>query len=240
MKESGSAKRFVRRAQRKFVRRTGVLLLVFTLSPFPFSLYPAPVAAQEVVDRWVATINGRELITYTDLLWQLALQPDTPIDQPRSEDLQRVLNLLIDQRLISQEAGKLPTITPSDADVDKATNELVKRFPSQAAFYERLARVGLTGEGLREIVRQRVEIENYLNFRFRSFTIISTQEIADYYRDVYVPRHRRQSPGRIVPTLEQATADIERTLTENKIESDTDAFLEDARTRAEIVILNQV
>jgi hypothetical protein len=223
-----------------FVRRTGVLLLVFTLYPLPFALCPAPVAAQEIVDRWVATINGRELITYTDLLWQLALQPDTPIDQPRSEDLQRVLNLLIDQRLISQEAGKLPTITPSDADVDKATNELVKRFPSQAAFYERLARVGLTGEGLREIVRQRVEIENYLNFRFRSFTIISTQEIADYYRDVYVPRHRRQSPGRIVPTLEQATPDIERTLTEGKIESDTDAFLEDARTRAEIVILNQV
>jgi hypothetical protein len=220
-------------------RRARIFLLVFLLSPFAFLLAPAPASAQEVVDRWVATINNRELITYTDLLWQLALQPDTPIDQPRSEDLQRVLNLLLDQRLISQEAGKLPTITPSDADVDKATNELVKRFPSQAAFYERLARVGLTAEGLREIVRQRVEIENYLNFRFRSFTIISTQEIADYYRDVFVPRHRRQSPGRIIPTLEQATPEIERTLTESKIESDTDAFLEDARTRADIVILIQ-
>ena len=93
---------------------------------------------------------------------------------------------------------------------------------------------------MRDIVRQRVEIENYLNFRFRSFTIVSQQEIAEYYRDVYVPRHRRQTPGRIVPTLVQATPEIERTLTESKIESDTDAFLEDARTRAEIVILNPV
>ena len=225
---------------RKFGGATRALVLALTLSPFAFTLHTPSASAQEVVDRWVATINNRELITYTDLLWQLALQPDTPIDSPRSEDLQRVLNLLIDQRLISQEAGKLPTITPSDADVDKALNELVKRFPSQSAFYERTARVGLTGEGLREIVRQRVEIENYLNFRFRSFTIISTKEIADYYRDVYVPRHRRQSPGRIVPALEQASPDIERTLTEAKIESDTDAFLEDARARAEIVILNQV
>jgi hypothetical protein len=224
----------------KFGTRARVLLLALTLYLLPFTLLTPPASAQEVVDRWVATINNRELITYTDLLWQLALQPDTPIDSPRSEDLQRVLNLLIDQRLISQEAGKLPTITPSDADVDKATGELVKRFPSQAAFYERLARVGLTGEGLREIVRQRVEIENYLNFRFRSFTIISTQEIADYYRDVFLPRHRRTSPGRIVPTLEQATPEIERTLTESKIESDTDAFLEDARTRADIVILIQL
>lgn len=221
-------------------RRTGVFLLALTLYPLPFTLLTPSASAQEVVDRWVATINSRELITYTDLLWQLALQPDTPLDQPRSEDLQRVLTLLIDQRLISQEAGKLPTITPSDADVDKATNDLIKRFPSQAAFYERIARVGLTAEQLREIVRQRVEIENYLNFRFRSFTVISQTEIADYYRDVYVPRHRRLSPGRIVPTLEQATAEIEQTLTESKIESDTDAFLEDARTRADIVILSQV
>ena len=106
--------------------------------------------------------------------------------------------------------------------------------------YKRQTRVGLTAEQLRDIVRERIEIENYLNFRFRSFTIISTQEVADYYRDVYVPRHRRQSPGRIVPTLEQATPEIERTLTESKIESDTDAFLEDARTRAEIIILNPV
>lgn len=233
-------KRHARVSLKRLGRGARALLLALTLYPVPCALFPAPASAQEVVDRWVATINNRELITYTDLLWQLALRPNTPIDSPRSEDLQYALNLLIDQRLISQEAGKLPTITPSDADVDKATNELVKRFPSQAAFYERLARVGLTGEGLREIVRQRVEIENYLNFRFRSFTIISTQEIADYYRDVFVPRHRRLSPGRIVPTLEQATPEIERTLTENKIESDTDAFLEDARTRADIVILSQV
>ena len=222
------------------MRKFGNSARILSLSLLPLILFAPRASAQEVVDRWVATINNRELVTYTDLLWQLALQPDTPIDEPRSEDLQRVLNLLIDQRLIAQEAGRLPTITPSDAEVEQGTNELVKRFPTQAAFYERIARVGLTADQLRDIVRQRIEIVNYLNFRFRSFTIISPQEIADYYRDVYVPRHRRQSPGRIVPTLEQISPEIERELTESKIESDTDAFLEDARTRAEIVILNPV
>ncbi len=199
-----------------------------------------PTAAQEVVDKMVASINGRELITYTDLLWQLALQPDTPIDQPRADDLQHALNLLIDQRLIAEEAGKLPAITAKEADVERATNELIKRFPSQEGFRERLQRVGLTPDQLREIVRQRIEIDNYLNFRFRSFVVITPKEIADHYRDVYVPRWRRQSPGRIVPTLEEATKQIEQTLTEAKIESDSDAFLEDARARAEIVILNPV
>ena len=218
--------------------RRALLLLSLTLSPFPLS--PAPARAQEVVDKMVATINGTELITYTDLLWQLALQPDTNLESPRTEELQRALNRLIDQRLIAQEGGRLPTIAPKEEDVTAAQNELIKRFPTPAAFQQRAARVGLTKEQFYEIVRQRVEIERYLDFRFRSFVVVTEREIADYYRDTYVPRLRRQFPGRVPPTLEEAAKQIERTLTEDKIESDTDAFLEDARARAEIVILNPV
>jgi hypothetical protein len=101
-------------------------------------------------------------------------------------------------------------------------------------------KVGLTSEKLAEILDQRERIEKYLDFRFRNFVVVSQTEIADYYRDVYVPRTRARSPGRIVDTLEKARAEIERTLTEGKIESDTDAFLDTVRERAEIVMLNPV
>lgn len=208
-----------------------------------FFLYPAPcLFSQEVVDKMVAVVNGRELITYSDLLWQLALQPDTPLDQPRPEDLQRALQILIDQRLIAQEAENLPAITPRREEIERALKDLYSRFPSSADFYRRLNRVGLgeNSEQLREIIRQRVSIENYLDFRFRSFTVVTPQEVADYYRDVYVPRLRRQAPGRIVPKVEEATPEIEKELTASKIESDVDEFLEDARERAEIVILSPV
>jgi hypothetical protein len=212
--------------------------LTFCLLPFSF----APAHAQEVVDKMVAVINGRELITHTDLLWQLALEPNVPLDNPRSEDLNRVLQLLIDQRLIAQEAEKLPTIAPRNQEIEAALAELVSRFPSKAGFYERLARVGLgeDSEQLREIVRQRVAIENYLIFRFRSFAIVTPQEVEDYYRNVWVPRRRRQAPGRIVPELKDAREEIEKELTESKVESDIDRFLEDARNRAEIQILSPV
>ena len=228
-------------ALRAVRRALPLALLVFALSPVPLSPFsPGASRAQVVVDKMVATINGSELITYTDLLWQLALQPDTPLENPRPEDLQRALSRLIDQRLIAQEGGRLPTIAPKEEDVRAAQNELIKRFPTPAAFHQRIARVGLTAEQFYEIVRQRVEIERYLDFRFRSFVVVTEKEIADYYRDTYVPRLRRQAPGRVPPTLEEASKQIEQTLTEDKIESDTDAFLEDARARAEIVILNPV
>jgi len=216
------------------------LLLPFALLPF-YPLSPCP--AQEVVDKMVATVNAgvrTDLITYSDLLWQLALQPNTSIANPSSEDLNRALRLVIDQRLILQEAEKLPTLAPIADEIRNARDQLVKVFPSAAEFRQRLLRVGLTSEKLEEILEQRVRIEKYLDFRFRNFVLISQKEIADYYQDVYVPRLRSRSPGQIIPTLEEARSEIDRTLTEAKIESDTDAFLDSARERAEIVMLSPV
>jgi hypothetical protein len=199
----------------------------------------SPVIAQEIVDRTVATVYGgtrTDLITYSDLLWQTALQPDTPVP-PRPEDLNRALQLIIDQHLILQEADRLPTIAPSDEEIQKERDDLVKHFPSEPEFRQRLEHVGLSSDQLREIIRQRVAINKYLDFRFRSFTVVTQKEVADYYRDVFIPRLKRESPGRIVPTLEQAKGQIEKTLTESKIESETDAFLDTARENAEIITL---
>jgi len=223
---------------------TRILKPIFTALVVAFICFCATVcSAQQVVDKMVATVNAgvrTDLITYSDLMWQLALQPRTVLDNPSSEDLNRALRLLIDQRLILQEAEKIPTIIPTQREVSDARDELARNFTSVTEFQERLQRVGLTSEKLNEIVEQRLKMEKYLDFRFRNFVVISQKEIADYYRDVYTPRVHARLPGRIVPTLEQVRDEIEKTLMEAKIESDTDAFLDQARERAEIVTLNPV
>lgn len=210
---------------------------------FCLLLFVVCVSGQEVVDKTVATVNGgvrTDLITYSDLLWQLALQPNTPLAQPSSEALNSALRLIQDQRLILQEAVKLPTIAPTEQEIQKARDELVKQFPSREELEKRMIQVGLTSEKLSEIMEERVHIEKYLDFRFRSFIVISQKDVGEYYRDVYVPRFKQRSPSLIVPTVEQARPEIETILTEAKVESDIDSFLDNARDRAEIVILNPV
>ena len=228
------------RVARRSTGFLGLLVCLFTIS--------SSVSAQQVIDKMVETVNAGVLpdcrqiclITYSDLLWQLALQPNTQLDNPSSEELNRALQLLTDQRLILQEAEKLPSIAPTSDEVKAAGDELAKAFASPTEFQQRLQRVGLTAEKLNELLEQRVRIEKYLDFRFRNFVVITQKEIADYYKDVYVPRRRARAPGQIVPTLDEARSEIEQTLTEAKIESDMDAFLDNARERAEIVVLNPV
>ena len=225
------------------MRQLIVKLLIVIAVVIASFCFAEEVRAQRVVDKMVATVSAgvkTDLISYSDLVWQLALQPDTPLDNPTPVDLNRALRLLIDQRLILQEAEKLPTINPTPKEISDARDELAKNFSSVSDFQQRLMRVGLTSEKLNEIIDQRLKMEKYLDFRFRSFVVISQAEIADYYKDVYIPRLKARSPGRVLPSLEEAKADIVRILTEAKIESDTDAFLDTARERAEIVMLNPI
>lgn len=200
-----------------------------------------PARTVEVVDRMVAVVNGAELITYSDLLWQLALQPGVPLDAPRNEDLRRALDLLIDQRLIAQEAGKLPSVAPTEKEITDEQKRIISFFSPQSEFYRRLERVGLGEDStqFREIVQDRVRIRKYLDFRFRSFTVVTPQEVEAYYRDVYVPRRRRQSPGQVIPELKTVFDELKKELIENKIDSDTDDFLEEARAAAQITILDE-
>src|SRR5437660_11433174 len=81
-------------------------------------------SAQTVVDKTVASVtNGAratpDLITYSDLVWQLALEPSRPLaERPNSANLNQALRKLEDQLLILQEARKLPI-----ANTDKARQE---------------------------------------------------------------------------------------------------------------------
>jgi hypothetical protein len=155
------------------------------------------------------------------------------------------LRLVEDQLLILQEARKLPTAdTPKgveerDAEVAKRRNELGQAFGSAARLQERMTRVGLTSEQLDAILRDRVMVDQYLDFRFRAFVVVTPKEINDRYNEVYGPQ---RNSGRIVPTLDQVRTRIEQDVTVEKIAAQIDTFVDSLREQpgTEIVILNPV
>jgi len=202
--------------------------------------------AQEIVDKTVATVSDGgdpELITYSDLLWQLALVPNAPLTPPTSEDLNLALQIIIRQRLIALEAKRVPREEPSEEEVDKEIERVLNQFPSTADFVRRLNIVGFDSvkdENFQSMMEQRVSIEKYVDFRFRSFVVITPEDEKDYYRNTYTPDFRRLNPGLLLPPLEEVREQINQELTERKVVSDIETFLDNARDRAEINILSEV
>ncbi len=205
-----------------------------------------PASAQEIVDKTVAVVsdgNRSELITYSDLLWQLALQPGTPLDPPRSDDLNQALQTMINQRLFALESQRLPREAPSKAEIAKRIGEIVTFFPSPAAFQTRLRQVGfdsVSDEAFERLIGQRLSIDKYIDFRFGSFVVVTADDEARYYRDIYVPEFRRRTPDLLLPSLEDARKDIRETLTRQRIATAIEAFLDEAKRRVTIEILLEV
>jgi hypothetical protein len=203
------------------------------------------VRGQQTVDRSVATISDgvrTEIITYSDLLWQLALQPGVAIDNPSQDDLNRALQLLINQRLFGLEAERVPQAAPSDKEIADEITDILSHFSSPAEFERRLTRVGFSSikdDNFERIIAQRVAIKKYLDFRFRSFVVITPADEEKYYREVFVPDFRRRYPGLLMPTLDEKRADIRSTLTEERVETQIQTFLDEAKRRDEIVILSE-
>ena len=84
-------------------------------------------------------------------------------------------------------------------------------FLKAAIFEARLKTVGFDSvrdEGFQQIIAERLAIEKYVDFRFGSFIVVTADEEANYYRDVFVPSFRRKSPGQLMPTLDEARKNI--------------------------------
>jgi hypothetical protein len=226
------------RPHNEFGKGLTALILLF--------IFSAAMSAQQVVDKTVATVTSglrTELITYSDLTLQLALQPRVAIDPPSSDDLNRGLRLLIDQRLFALEAERLPRDPATKAEINAKISEILSHFPTPGEFERRLNLVGfksVSDPNFEQVIAQRIAIDKYLAFRFRSFIVITAEDEAQYYRDVYVPEFRRKSPGVIVPSLESRRAEIVEAMTEARVAQQIETFLDEAKRRAEIVILNPV
>jgi hypothetical protein len=223
---------------------------LFAVCTLLFALCPS-AQGQVISDKAVASVtNGSratpDLITYSDLVWQLALEPDTPFaDKPSSENLNRALRKLEDLALVLQEARKLPSAeTPEarkdrDDEVKKRRDELAQSMGSAARLQERMVRVGLTSEQLDSILRDRVMIDKYFEFRFRAFVVIPPKEITDRYNETY---GRERNSGRLVPTLDEVRTRIYEVLKDERIAAEIDAFVDNLRDQpgTEIVVLSPV
>jgi len=208
-------------------------------------MFAVPIAAQTVVDKTVATVSDglqTEVITLSDLRWQLALQPSTPVGPYTSEELNAALRTLIDQRIYMLEANRLPRNPPSKQEVGMEIGRIMAGLTA-SEFEARLRAVGFSSvddERFQQIIKDRLAIEKFIDFRFKTFIVITPKDEETYYREVFVPDFRRNYRGLLMPTLDEKRKDINKTLIEERGSLAIEAYLEAAKQRVTIAIISSV
>jgi len=192
--------------------------------------------SQQTVDQILALVND-DIITRIDLLWSIAIDPKapSPVGPVGSDLLRQKLDVMIDERLVSQEAARIPTTDITQEEIDRKRTELIASFKSEAEFRQRVGSVGLTPQKIDELLRQRILIDRFVDFRFRSFVLATDQEIQRYYEEQLVSEVRKR--GLVPPPIDKVRDKISDLLKQQKIDTELDRWLSAARQRAEVVQL---
>lgn len=202
------------------------------------------VFGQKTVDRTLAVVgdnSGRpELVTYSDVLWQIALEGSSSLAPPADEEVARALETVIRQRLFVLEANRLPQAPPTEAEIKSEIKDLLSQFPSTLEFEARLRSVGFESvkdPDFERLMTERVRIKKYIDFRFRSFVVVTPDDERKYFNEVLLPDFKRRFPGSPEPTFIERREQINKLLVERGVAQSIEAFIDEAERTAEIVYL---
>ncbi len=196
-------------------------------------------AAQQVVDRIVATVN-RQPILLSD--WEVELRYEALLDQkplPVSDDVARAaLDRLIDQELLRQQLKSYRVDAPTTEEINDRIKEIRRQIPgadNDAGYHADLARYGLTEQELRDRVATQALILRFIDVRLRPSVHVERRAIDAYYNEKLLPELRKKGET-AVPPLAEVSPQIEELLSQERVDALTTDWLKDLRQQSDIKI----
>jgi hypothetical protein len=187
-----------------------------------------PATAQKVVDQMVARVENY-IILESDVLELKQYQIFT---DGKSETDEQILDRLIDQWIVRNEATLSLFPQPSKEDVERSVERLKRSFSSPVEYEDRKKQSGLSDDDITRLVRSQLFLSNYLDSRVRPTIQIDQKAIEQFYKTRVVPRAeaRKQTP----PTLDGARDFIQEALVQRAINQEADKWLKESRNRIHV------
>lgn len=157
---------------------------------FLFCFVPAALAleTEQLVDRVLAVVN-KEVITQSEFdaifrpLYEEMKQAGVSENKEEMREMRlKLLNQMIEDRLVAQEAKKLG-IEVTDAEVKEELDNLKKDFPDEKTFYDTMKAEGIGMSDIDKRLRERVAIEKLHEYVIRGKTVVPPAEIEQYFKD---------------------------------------------------------
>ncbi|MBV8820896.1 MAG: hypothetical protein JO022_21225 [Acidobacteriaceae bacterium] len=194
----------------------------------------ALAAPAEIVDR-IAVSVGNQVITEAQIIEELRVtaflnHEEVQITTQRKRE---AADRLIEQVLLKRDMEFSHYPPQPDAAAGKLEEQVRSHYPSAQAYAQDVTKYGLTEETLRRHLLWQAAMLSYLEYRFAPSVQISDTEIRQYYDK---KRQEWEEDGvEQIPTIEDSRADIEKILTQQRVDQAVDRWLGDTRTQVDIV-----
>jgi len=185
-------------------------------------------SAQELIDRVAARVEN-DIILLSDVrhLGRYQMLVDG-----KSETEAQLLDRLIDQWVVQNEADASRFPRPTDAEIDQGVAALKKSFPSLQEYEERRKQSGLSEAQVRDKIATQIHLTNYLDSRFRPSVQVDARAIEDFYKSAVLPRAKAR--GQEPPSLEASREVIQEALIEQSIDAQAEQWLRESRSRIHV------
>lgn len=196
-----------------------------------------PRARGEVIDRIVATVNGRILLQsdWDEALCYEALLNGKSIGDFSEEDRRAVLDRLIDQELLHEQLKSEEFAHASEAEVKARIAEARKLYPEAATddgWHALLVKFHLEEQDLATQVRQQIDLMRLVDARLRPSVQIDSKTIEAYYREKFVPQVKQAGGGEVA--LADVSSKIRELLTEEKVSELLVSWLQTLRSEGNV------
>lgn len=193
----------------------------------------APVATQPTLrDRIVAVVDG-DPILQSDVDRALVLGTTPPPTSASERDQRRrVLDGLIEERLRIHEVERYGFEQVPVELIAKQVETIRARFPSAEAFRQRLQALGMTLEGLEQLVAQQLQVLVYVDELLGARVFVGLEEIEAHYRSTLVPQLR--AAGQPVPPLDEVREQIREVLRQQRLNEELLRWTAELRRGADV------
>ena len=121
-----------------------------------------------------------------------------------------------------------------DEDVRVQLERQKQLFGGASRFRVSLEKYALSEQEVADFLRQQLDFERFIDFRFKTGLVPSRADVAAYYKEIYLPALERINR---TETIEQAFPVIEQALVEQRINPMIENWIREVRARTRIEIL---
>jgi peptidyl-prolyl cis-trans isomerase SurA len=215
------------------MNRKLILALALTVA----GLVSARSSAGTIVDRIIATVNGRIILQsdWDDAVHYQALVNDQALAAISGQERKAALDHLIDQELLREQINAADFQQASQEEIAKEIHDIRGQYPRAEAddqWNEVLEKYGLDQQTLHRAVASQLNLMRLVDEHLRPTVNIDSKSIESYYNQELLPQLRQSGAGEV--PLADVTPKIKELLTQQKVNELLVAWLHNLRSGSDI------